>query len=65
MLASVVSSFYYGNLTYPSQDPPRMGFLSTVPSDADDRMRAAVQAAAQKDGNFPGEMIWTFGFRQL
>jgi hypothetical protein len=54
-MASVVSSFYYGNLTYPSQDLPRMGFISTVPSDAGDRMKDAVQAAAQKDGNFPGE----------
>lgn len=52
-LKSVISSFYYGNLTYPSQDPPRMGFLSTVPSDADDRMRAAVRTASHRDGTFP------------
>lgn len=34
-----------------------MGFLSTVPSDADDRMRAAVRTASHKDGTFPGERL--------
>lgn len=32
-----------------------MGFLSTVPSDANDRMRAA--AGDAKDGRFPGERV--------
>jgi hypothetical protein len=58
--ASVLSSYHYGNLTYPSQDPPRMGFLSTVPADADEQLKAAVQAAAQDGGNFPG--WYTLGF---
>jgi phytepsin len=53
--SSVLTSFYYGNLTHPSQDPPRVGFLSTVPRDADSRLKAAVKAAAEKDGKFPGE----------
>ncbi|EAU86678.2 hypothetical protein CC1G_07336 [Coprinopsis cinerea okayama7 len=52
-LKSVVSSYYFGNITYPTQDPPRMGFLSTVPEDADQRLRAAVASAARLDGNFP------------
>ena len=34
-LSSVLSTFYYGNLTYPSRGPPKLGFLSTVPPDAD------------------------------
>ncbi|KAF9456223.1 aspartic peptidase domain-containing protein [Collybia nuda] len=52
-LKSVLASYHYGNLTYPSQDPPRMGFLSTVPSDANDQMREAVKDASQNGGNFP------------
>ncbi|KDR79313.1 hypothetical protein GALMADRAFT_243260 [Galerina marginata CBS 339.88] len=52
-LKGVLSSYYFGNLTYPSRDPPKMGFLSTVPSDAGDRMKAAVAAAAKADNNFP------------
>ncbi|TFK17740.1 acid protease [Coprinopsis marcescibilis] len=56
-LKSVVSSFYYGNLTYPSGDPPRIGFLSTVPQDADAQLRAAVASAARLDGNFPAVSV--------
>ncbi|KAF8066553.1 aspartic peptidase domain-containing protein [Lyophyllum atratum] len=52
-LKSVLASYHYGNLTHPSRDPPRMGFLSTVPSDADDKLRAAVVDAQQNGGNFP------------
>jgi phytepsin len=63
LYASVVSSFYYGNLTYPSQDLPRMGFLSTVPSDANDRMKGAVRTASMKDGNFPGESLCDLALR--
>ncbi|KAF5367290.1 hypothetical protein D9615_010453 [Tricholomella constricta] len=52
-LKSVLASYHYGNLTHPSRDRPRMGFLSTVPSDADDKLKAAVAAAAKNGGNFP------------
>ncbi|THV00298.1 acid protease [Dendrothele bispora CBS 962.96] len=53
-LKSVLASFHYGNITHPSQDPPRIGFLSTVPDDAEDRYREAVEAAANSNGgNFP------------
>lgn len=31
-----------------------MGFLSTVPADADDQLRDAVKAATQNGDNFPG-----------
>lgn len=39
---SVFVAFYYGNLTHPSQDQPRVGLLSTVPPDAAQRLQAAV-----------------------
>ncbi|TFK52169.1 acid protease [Heliocybe sulcata] len=45
-------AFYYGNLTHPSQDPPRIGFMSLVPSDADTKLQAAVSAAQQNNGIF-------------
>ena len=46
-------AFHYGNLTHPSADPPRMGFLSTVPGNADDLYGTDVQAA-KHDGKFVG-----------
>jgi len=52
-LKSAVTSFYYGNLTYPSQDPPRMGFVSTVPDNANDLFADAISNAAIDSGNFP------------
>ncbi|KAG6910344.1 hypothetical protein DXG01_011413 [Tephrocybe rancida] len=52
-LKSVVASYHYGNLTHPSHDPPKMGFLSTVPADAAAQLKAAVAAAKSGDGNFP------------
>ncbi|KAG6878986.1 hypothetical protein C0992_006080, partial [Termitomyces sp. T32_za158] len=53
LFSSVIASFYYGNLTYPSVDPPRMGFLSTVPPDAGDKLKADVVAAKANGDNFP------------
>lgn len=44
-MRSVLAAFYYGNLTRPSQDPPRIGLLSTVPSDGDERLKEAISAA--------------------
>jgi hypothetical protein len=55
----VLASFYYGNLSYPSQDPPRIGLLSTVPSNADARMEAAAASASAHGGNFPGNQLAT------
>ncbi|KAI9457021.1 aspartic peptidase domain-containing protein [Russula earlei] len=53
-LKSVFVAFYYGNLTHPSQDPPRVGLRSNVPSDAAQRLQAAVQLAnASFGGNLP------------
>ncbi|KAI0365408.1 acid protease [Pilatotrama ljubarskyi] len=44
--------FYYGNLTHPSVDPPRMGFVSLVPKDADELLDDAVEDAQKDGGNF-------------
>ncbi|KAL5522891.1 hypothetical protein ACEPAF_1158 [Sanghuangporus sanghuang] len=55
-LRGVLASFYYGNLTHPSSDPPRIGFLSTVPDDAALRLDAAVQSA-EDVGGFPETTI--------
>jgi len=52
-LKSVVSAYYYGNISYPSVDAPKMGLLSTVPADASDKYIAAIQAAVAAGGNFP------------
>ncbi|KAH9846730.1 acid protease [Lenzites betulinus] len=49
LMKSTLVVFYYGNMTHPSVDPPRMGFLSLVPANADDLLDDAV-TAAQKDG---------------
>jgi hypothetical protein len=46
-------AFYYGNLTHPSVDPPRIGFLSTVPKNASQLLSIAVESA-QQNGKFEG-----------
>ncbi|EDR09872.1 uncharacterized protein LACBIDRAFT_318140 [Laccaria bicolor S238N-H82] len=51
-LKSVLAAFYYGNITHPSHDPPKMGFLSTVPQDAAAQLVSAV-AAVKAGDNFP------------
>ncbi|KAF5388614.1 hypothetical protein D9757_004803 [Collybiopsis confluens] len=50
-LKSTIVAFHYGNLTHPSVDPPRIGFLSTVPANADALLTQAV-ADAQSAGSF-------------
>ena len=56
--SSTLTTYYYGNLSYPSQDPPKLGFLSTVPSDASGRMQSAASAAAKANNNFPGMFLF-------
>ncbi|KAI1794363.1 acid protease [Ganoderma leucocontextum] len=51
-LKSTLVAFYYGNLTHPSADPPRIGFLSLVPDDAEELLQEAVQEAEADDGEF-------------
>jgi len=56
-MKSNLVAFHYGNLTHPSADPPRIGFLSTVPSNADDLLRQAVQDAKNNGGNFKETLV--------
>lgn len=50
----VLSAYYFGNITYPSRDPPKVGFLSTVPNNARDLMKDAVDTASML-GGFPSQ----------
>jgi len=45
-------AFYYGNLTHPSIDPPRIGFLSMVPANASSIVQSIVSQAQANGGNF-------------
>jgi len=48
-------AFHYGNLTHPSVDPPRIGILSLVPSNANELYATAVSDALNNGGNFEGK----------
>ena len=54
-LKSNMVIFYYGNLTHPSEDPPKIGFVSLVPSDDNELLEDAVQEAQSDGGNFDCE----------
>ena len=54
-LKSNLVAFYYGNLTHPSVDPPRIGFLSLVPDDAEELLQAKVEEAQADGGMFECE----------
>ncbi|KAF9465351.1 aspartic peptidase domain-containing protein [Collybia nuda] len=56
-LKSNLVAFHYGNLTHPSVDPPRIGFLSTVPANADDLLKQAVADAQNNGGNFEETLV--------
>jgi hypothetical protein len=45
-------AFYYGNLTNPSVDPPRIGFLSMVPDNANSIVQSDIAQAQANGGNF-------------
>lgn len=45
-------AFYYGNLTHPSVDPPRIGFLSMVPDNASSIVQSVVSKAQANGGTF-------------
>ncbi|KAI0826929.1 acid protease [Trametes gibbosa] len=51
-LKSNMVVFYYGNLTHPSVDPPRIGFVSLVPQNADALLDDAVEDAQKAGGVF-------------
>ncbi|KAJ3980813.1 aspartic peptidase domain-containing protein [Lentinula detonsa] len=50
-LKSTLVAFHYGNLTHPSVDPPRIGFMSMVPENSDALLTQAVENA-QNAGSF-------------
>ncbi|KAI0684465.1 aspartic peptidase domain-containing protein [Cytidiella melzeri] len=52
-IKSALVAFHYGNLTRPSEDPPRIGLLSTVSGNSGDLLKDAVDAADVNSGNFP------------
>ncbi|THV05895.1 acid protease, partial [Dendrothele bispora CBS 962.96] len=56
-MKSNLVAFYYGNLTHPSVDPPRIGFLSTVPSNADILLEQAVADAKANGGTFDSTSV--------
>lgn len=51
-MKSNLVAFYYGNLTNPSADPPRIGFLSLVPDGASEDAQRDVQTALANGGFF-------------
>jgi hypothetical protein len=56
-MKSNLVAFHYGNLTNPSQDPPRIGFLSQVPANAAALLTQAVQDAVEDGGNFESTIV--------
>jgi len=49
-LKSVLATFYYGNITYPSVDPPCIGLMSTVPADAGTQLKSVIASAIKDNG---------------
>ncbi|KAJ6625761.1 aspartic peptidase domain-containing protein [Mycena sp. CBHHK59/15] len=56
-LKSNLVAFHYGNLTNPSVDPPRIGFLSQVPANASALLAAAVSDAQEAGGDFESTLV--------
>jgi hypothetical protein len=54
---SVLAAFYYGNLTYPSRDPPRVGLLSTVIPEANAHLAMIVAEASAAGAMLPGKSL--------
>ncbi|KAK7453240.1 hypothetical protein VKT23_011916 [Stygiomarasmius scandens] len=55
-MKSNLVAFHYGNLTHPSVDPPRIGFLSMVPENADALLIEAVNDAQANGGSFESSL---------
>jgi len=51
-------AFYYGNLTHPSVDPPRIGFLSIVPANASSIVQSIVSQAQANSGHFESTLLF-------
>ncbi|KAF7336250.1 Peptidase A1 domain-containing protein [Mycena venus] len=58
-IKSNLVAFHFGNLTHPSQDPPRIGFLSQVPTDAANLLAQAAQDAVKDGGKFESVPVVT------
>ncbi|KAJ7045953.1 aspartic peptidase domain-containing protein [Mycena alexandri] len=56
-MKSNLVAFHYGNLTHPSHDPPKIGFLSQVPSNAAALLTQAVQDAVEDGGDFESTLV--------
>lgn len=56
-MKSNLVAFHYGNLTHPSQDPPRMGFKSLVPNNANELLQQAIVDAKANGGNFESTFV--------
>ncbi|KAI0667632.1 acid protease [Trametes maxima] len=56
-LKSNMVVFYYGNLTHPSADPPRIDLLSLVPENAEMLLDDAVDDAENDGGAFESEFV--------
>ncbi|KAG5642547.1 hypothetical protein DXG03_002585 [Asterophora parasitica] len=56
-MKSNLVAFHYGNMTHPSVDPPRIGFLSTVPSNAGALLKQAVEHAKNNGGKFKQTLV--------
>lgn len=55
----VIAVFYYGSLSRPSVDPPRIGFMSTVPADAGQRLSEDVRFAQDAHVDLPSKSAFT------
>lgn len=53
---SVLVAYYYGNITNPIFDPPKVGLLSTVPADVAGQLQQAIQAVMNSGGQFPSTL---------
>lgn len=49
-LKGVLAAFHYGNVTHPSVDAPRIGFVSTVPDNAGALLQSAIAKANAQNG---------------
>lgn len=58
-------AFYYGNLTNPSVDPPRIGFMSMVPDNADALLQNDIAQAKANGGNFESTSVPILGNTDL
>lgn len=54
---SVLAAFHYGSLTRPSQDPPRVGLLSTVEDNAGKKLCDDKHKAEKEHQGYPSTSL--------